>query len=684
MTKPLFCVFFFAICTSVFSQNNTFCEQLHDLKDLVKQSHYAPKPINDSLSKNVYTLFLKKLDKNRVLFTKNDIHLFEDDIYKFDDFINDNSCDFIQKYIDLLNKRIASSKSIINKFNDIPLDYSGKDTLYFNADKTNKYFINNEAAQKYWSKRIRFNILTKLIEDDSIFENIKTNFKTFEENNKSLIIQNEICLLDEKLNQNGGIEQFVKESFLDAFLQYHDSNSTYFNNSGKVLFENLVANNQFSFGISTVKNENGNIVISYIAPGSPAFKNVDLEVNDIIKSIQCNNDTLHAYCVSNEDVMAFINNDANETAVLKIKKSNGLIIDISLTKKRVEIENNSVRGYLIKNASSSIGYIKIPSFYTDLESPNGFGMANDAAKEIYKLKREKIQGLIIDLRFNGGGSMKEAADLSGMFIDRGPVSIIKYNDGETYTLKDYKRGTVFNKPLVVLVNQFSASASELFASVIQDYNRGIIVGSKTHGKSSAQIILPINDKGLGFAKLTVEKFYRPTGKSHQLIGVVPDITLPSLYDNFKTEEFYSEFPLLNDSISVNIKFTPNKKINIKKIKDKSLIRISQNSGFKDISSMNNQLLKNYINKSVQYPLTLDNVYNDINTYKSIWKSFNTKTNQVSKNLSFENTISTKQIIEYNDSEKENNQTILDELSNDITLIETHAILIDLINNNTID
>ena len=682
MFKKYFLLLSLLLSLNALSQNEIFCEQLLQLKALVKSSHYSPKPINDSLSKGIYKLFINSLDENKKLFTKHDIKDFESDLYKFDDYLNSENCEFINAYTNKLKERIELSKTYINELKDKSLNYSGLDTLYFDTDLDFTYFADSNSVKKYWNKKIRYNIVIKLIENDSVFDNIKTNFEVLEHQIKPQIIQNELCLLDELLNQNGGINQFVKESFLNAFLNYQDPNSIYFNTSNKVQFETYVANSQLSFGITTSKDSKGDIVISYIAPGSPAFKNIDLEVNDVIKSMKHKDAILETYCVSNEDISDYISDKNKQTIIFKIKKSNGLVLDIELTKKVIEIETNNVRGYLTKS-NQTIGYVKIPSFYTDLESPNGLGMANDIAKEIYKLKKENIQGLIIDLRFNGGGSMKEASDLCGMFIDRGPVSIIKYNNDETYTMKDFKRGSVFAKPIVVLVNHFSASASELFASVMQDYNRAVIVGTSTHGKSSAQVILPLDEKkDLGFAKLTVEKFYRPTVRSHQSIGVIPDIIIPSLYDNFETQERYSSFALQNDSIEPNINYIRLKELNINKLKLLSNNRIATSNNFKSISKMNIELIKNYIHKKKQYPLTLDNIYNDIDSYRKLWDWFKNATNHDLTHLKFVNTTSTNQIIQYEASAQESNKAILDDLSEDIILQETHAILMDLINSKT--
>src|SRR5690606_9880516 len=385
----------------------------------------------------------------------------------------------------------------------------------------------------YWNKRLRYLIISEAIDRDSVWSSLDKNFKTLEKELKPKIIQNQLCLIDEMLQKNGSLDVMVQELFLNAFTSYQDPNSSFFNDVDKTLFEASVSNSQLTFGITTTKNKDGDIVIAHISPGSPASLNGNFEDNDIIKSLTAKKQVLETYCVSNDDITAFISDEKNNTIIFKLKKQNGSIQDVELINSILKVEENTTTGYVLQS-TTNVGYIKIPGFYTDLESPNGLGLANDVAKELYKFDKEDIKGLILDLRFNGGGSMKEAADLSGMFINRGPLAILKFNNGETFTVKDMNRGSLFQKPIVILIDNFSASASELFAAAMQDYNRAVIVGSPSHGKSSAQVILPLDEEGtLGFTKLTTEAFYRVTGKSHQSIGVTPDIVLPSLHDNFK-------------------------------------------------------------------------------------------------------------------------------------------------------
>ncbi|NNJ83028.1 MAG: carboxy terminal-processing peptidase, partial [Flavobacteriaceae bacterium] len=315
--------------------------------------------------------------------------------------------------------------------------------------------------------------------------------------------------------------------------------------------------------------------------------------------------------------------------------------------------------------------------------PHGMGVANDIAKEIYKLKKENIQGLVIDLRFNGGGSMKEASDLCGMFIDRGPVSILKYRNGETFTVRDANRGTVFNKPIVVIQNSYSASASEYFTSVMQDYNRAVIVGTPSYGKSSMQTIVPLdkNREELGFCKITTDLFYRVTGKSNQSKGVIPDIFFPSMYDGLDVNEQFIDFSLPNDSVQIKVKHQPKRKIPLKLLREKSEYRMYIDEGFQKIKRLNKTLLRNYIQKDTIYSLTLKNVYGDLRGYNDLWKDFIGYFEERKGILTVKNTASTEELLKYSDEDKKVNALSIDEISNDIFIEEAYHIIADINNIN---
>lgn len=661
-----------------------FCEQVKALNTLIKKEHYSPKTINDSLSKGVHSLFLKSLDPDAEFFLQPDIALFKLDRFILDDYMQDKDCSFIDTYVSIFENRIHETKGYIQALQNEELDYSGKDTLYFDYQKKLSYFKNSAVAKAYWNKRMRYKIITRLLDEDSLISNVKANFKELEAKHKPKVIQNQLCLLDETLSQNGGIENFVKEAFLNAMLAYQDPNSFFFNNAEKQLFENSLSSSELSFGVITNKNSNGEIVVAYITPGSTAKINGLLEENDIILSLTSGNDVLEAFCVSNNDIIAFTNNETHHTITFKVKKTDGSILDIELTKGLVEVENNKTDSFIIEG-EKKLGYIKILSFYTNMESLKGNGLARDVAKELFKLLKAKVDGLIIDLRFNGGGSMREATELLGMFVDRGPISIVKYNTGETFTIRDPKRGVVFNEPIVILINSYSASATEYFAGTMQDYNRAVLVGTPTHGKASAQVILPLDEeRDLGFGKLTVEKFYRITGKSHQTIGVQPDIVLPTLYANIDIGEGYEPFVLKNDTINIELKYRKNPEFTLNTIIAKSHKRISNSVVFNNIKQLNQNLVTNYVKKKIDYPLTIDAIHQDLDNYFKIWEGYNelfhsndsmtygvTKTPASSKEKN--NSVITK-----------NNEAIEDEIARDMYVEEAYNIMLDLINTVNLD
>ncbi len=678
LRKRVLIAFSLFISWTYAQQDPVFCDQLSALNQRIQQHHFRPKPVNDTLSKGVFNLFLERLDEGKRFFHESDILLFQSDAYQLDDAINSGNCDFIDKYSTILKQRVEASKTYMNALNDVVFDYSGKDTLYFKSKPDFGYYKDDAAFKKYWNKRLTYFILDYLVEQDSSLSYLESNFKVLEAEIKPKIIQNQICLLDELLQKNGNISNFVKEAFLNAFANYQDPNTFFFNDSDKSQFEDSVSNHQLTFGIDTAKDKNGDIVIAYIAPGSAASLNGNFEENDVIKSLTSPTQILETFCVSNEDISAFTSNDKNETIIFKIKKQNGSVHDIQLTKTELKVVENSCTAFLL-NKKSDYAYLKIPSFYTDFDSPSGIGLTYDVANQLQLIDNKSIKGLVLDLRLNGGGSMKEAANLSGLFINKGPLAILKFGNGDTFTIEDGIKGSFFNKPVVILIDNYSASATEFFAAAMQDYNRAIIVGSPSHGKASAQIIVPLSEtEALGFCKLTVEKFYRVTGKSHQSIGVVPDIILPSLYDNFKTSEVYSPFAISNDTILPFVKHRAYKNTPLPSIRAKSKLRIESNNSFAAIKDMNSKLLSNYVDRDLNYPLTLGNVYDDVKTYNDLWVTLNNTLDFKTQRLTVKNTPETTNIL-WDVNERKLNETQIEDISTDIYIHEALAILSDIKN-----
>lgn len=677
-----FFFFFFGVVISNYGQKNeAFCAELEALSQTIAELHYQAKPIDDSLSAAVFNLFLENLDEDKRLFNQEQIANFkEKDYLKLDDYIKNNDCRFLNIYILQLEKSIAHAKQSLEKLREQPLDFSGTLKLKFSPENKHRYSKNETTQTTYWKKRISYELITNLTEEDSLLTSVKKILAEEQYERKNKLIDQQLCLLEETSNQFGGLQKFVEKQFLNAFAHYQDPHTTYLDRSDKVSFETHIASNQATFGIYTTKNNDGEIEIAQIVPGSSAFKNNKLEEGDILKKLFSENDELVVSCVSNREVVNFMNNKKHQETTFRVKKKNGPITNVKLTKTVIKVEENSTRGYLLQHNDQQIGYLKIPGFYTDLESPNGLGVANDVAKEIFKLQQEKIEGLILDLRNNGGGSMKEAITLSGMFIDKGPISIVKTHKGNISTLRDPYRGKVFEKPVLILVNQFSASASELFAGAMQDYHRAIIVGSPTYGKSTVQSIFPLDQNGeLGFSKITIQKFYGINGTTHQFKGIQPDIALPSVYDNLKRGERYLPYALASDSVEIQLEPKKLAAIPTLPLQKNSKQRISGNKSFDTIQKLREVFTNEYLEKETEYALTVENIFNDISAFQKLINQLNeVKTENISYQV--KNTSSTNNLLIFNPDDKELNEKITKSIAEDIYIEEAYFILTDFINN----
>jgi carboxyl-terminal processing protease len=363
-------------------------------------------------------------------------------------------------------------------------------------------------------------------------------------------------------------------------------------------------------------------------------------------------------------------NAANKSEVtLTIKGINGQIKTVSLTKGKIELNENTIKSFLLKG-TKSIGYISLPGFYTQFEDHSNKGCANDIARELIKLKKEKIDGLILDLRFNGGGSLYEALSLAGIFIDAGPVALMQETGQPVVTLKDLNRGTIYDGPLVIMVNGFSASASELVSAVLQDLNRAIIVGKQTYGKATGQVIMPIDKNSperSGYLKVTNERIYRITGKSLQKKGVSPDIFMPDFLESITERERDFASALNADSVVKKSYYTPLPSLPIAELSVKSKTRIATAKSFASIQQAENifsQSIPLQLKEFAQYNQALDTLM------ESLGKLTQQNLYQVQQNR-FDNSL-----LSIDDHKREINEEVLKEIQHSVFIEEAYLILLD--------
>ena len=324
-----------------------------------------------------------------------------------------------------------------------------------------------------------------------------------------------------------------------------DPHTDYFAPVEKRSFTEQMSGTFYGIGAQLTQDDNG-IKIASIQPGGAAWKSGQLVVNDVITKVgQGSEEPVDVTGYETTDAVKLIRGNLGSEVRLTIRKPDGSTKVVSLKREKIILDEGFARSAIIQKGNDKYGYILLPDFYADFDREEGARCARDVAKEIEKLKAEKVKGIAIDIRYNGGGSLYEVVQMAGLFIDQGPIVQIRNKEGRSQILADEVPGTTYNGPLVVMVNEFSASASEIFAGAIQDYKRGIIMGStSTYGKGTVQRNVafgkPLDDMGIqteyGAVKLTFQKFYRVTGSSTQKKGVVPDVIFPDEYEFLKYRE----------------------------------------------------------------------------------------------------------------------------------------------------
>ncbi|MEO8532865.1 MAG: S41 family peptidase [Flavobacterium sp.] len=618
--KKIILVFIFTT-SALFSQNSDkTCEILNKINALIQTEHVRPKPVNDSLSVFVFDNLINELDPSRNIFLLSEYkELSQKYRLNLDNLILQNDCSFLTDISSKYKAGLLRTKTVLEKIQSENIDYNKKDTIRF-YKKAFAFYLQKENLEKVWLKKLRYQILDDIAETSDNLDSLKTNFKSIESASKKMILSNEICrintLLEEKSTQ--------EEKLYNFFCTYFDPHTAYFSDDSKSSFVASLSKEHLSLGMTVNLNEKNEIIIDEIDPNGPAFKTGQIKKGDQIVSVSNQKETLQVSCSSLESVSTMILSESNKKIVLTLKRNSGKSFEVSIEKQVMKDEDNSVFSFII-GKDSKIGYIKIPSFYADLDGNSRKGCADDVAREVIKLEKDNIKGLVIDLIDNGGGSMEEAIKLAGMFIDYGPLSIVVDNKQAASVINDPYKGLIYKGPIVILVNSNTASASEFFSSILQDYNRALLLGSTTLGKATMQTIVSLDEnKNTDFLKITINKFYRVTGKSHQYIGVTPDVVLPEFYEDVYQKE--SDFPtaIKNDSIVPFLKYKTYVKRNIiDKIAKNSSVRLADNYYFNDIKKINQKIDKLINVPKSEILMNLDAIFEQKKIINSLWTEIHT-------------------------------------------------------------
>jgi carboxyl-terminal processing protease len=634
---PLLLIVLFGIIFWAFTGGNSdedlYAKQqrlLTAIGNILEQKHYSPKTIDDAFSKQVFSKYLSNLDPDKDLFLQSDINALNKYATTIDDEIKGTvTLQFYPAagtiYLKRLNEAITIYKELLSK----PFDFTVNETVQLDGDKLD-YSADEAARKEAWRKRLKYMTLDKFVElqnqreksigkDSSIN---KTDVQLEQEARKRIL-----AALDRNYNRLKLVftpdQQF--SSYVNTITDLMDPHTEYFPPIEKRGFDEEMSGRFYGIG-AQLKEEDGAIKIASLITGSPAWKSGKIQINDEIVKVAQGSDTavdVAGYAVT--DVVKLIRGSKGTEVRITFKKADGTIEVISLIRDEIVQDETFARSSVVISGDKKIGYIYLPEFYADFDRPDGNRCSADVANELIKLKKENVDGVILDLRNNGGGSLYEVVQMVGLFIKSGPVVQVKDKDGKPVMLSDNDQSVLYDGPLAVMVNELSASASEIFAAAIQDYKRGIIVGStSTYGKGTVQKNLPLGkptdlfsgQTEFGALKLTFEKFYRINGGSTQLRGVTPDVVLPDTYEYLKFREKDQASALSWDQIPQAVYQPENINMNWPEIEKKAEERINNNPTFNHIKSNTDWLNKNI---DREYYLNIDAYKKEQNQIRSTVK-----------------------------------------------------------------
>ena len=663
---------------SLFGQNDAkTCEIVSKINTLLQREHYQPKPVDDSLSVFVFDSFMDALDSNRNLFTQIEYQKLRQHRLQLDNYILQNNCSFMNEFVSVYKLALIRKKKVLEKIQKDPFDYTTKDSVRF-SKKNFPFDLIATDLERIWKKRIKYDILEDISKLSTNLDSLTQNFATLEKTTKARLLDANLCQVNSILETKNRIDDDLQNTFLNLFCTYFDPHSNYFSLAAKSSFMSGLSTSTLSLGLNVSFNEKEEIIIAEIVPGGPAAKTNKFDKEDVILKVSNTKGIEYTVsCSSIERIGELIFSDSQTEIELTIQKKNGAILKVFLQKQLMKANDNAVYSFIAEK-EAKIGYINIPSFYSNFEGNTVQGCADDVAKEIVKLQKDNIKGLVIDLQNNGGGSIEEAIKLAGMFIDIGPVSVLVDSKANQTILKDYNRGSVYTGPIVLLINGNSASASEFFAAAIQDYNRGIIIGSTSLGKATMQSILPLDEQNQqDFVKITIEKFYRITGESHQIKGIIPDISLPVLFDSVIPREISYKTAFKNDVIITKARFNPLPKTHFSELIQLSNSRIKTATLFNEISIANDQINALYNNPKKPTRLVFKDVFNDVHQIDSLWKKVK-KIVDSQRNFTISNTSYDLEKLKFDAFQQDINTYKIQNLKNSPYLEEAVAILNDYI------
>jgi len=586
------------------------------LKGALENLHLANKTVNDDLSKEAFKLYLERVDYGKQFFTEADVKSLSAYADKMDDELVSGRLTILEATTKLINKRLPQVEGWITEILAKPLDYKKKETLETDPEKR-KFSKDEKEMRALWERSLKYDVMGRLADlkeerDQDPVKKAEDAKKTGKKKKKSSADGEDLKKLDdvalEAKARAKTAESFKKilqrlrdektsdklDKFYNAIARVYDPHTNYLVPEEKEDFDIDMSGKLEGIG-AILREEGSYIKVERIVPGSASWKTKELDSEDtILKVAQGSDEPVDVVDMPLRDAVKLIRGKKGSEVRLTVKKPNGLIKTVPIVRDVVEIEESYVKGTVLEldTTKTRVGYINVPKFYRDFNDRLGRNCTDDVRKELVRMKKENIQGLILDLRNNGGGALEDARLISGLFIEKGPIVQVKASTGSVEILADQDPSIEFDKPMIVLINRFSASASEIVAAALQDYGRAIVVGGEfSHGKGTVQLVVDLDNyvapmakaySPLGALKITIQKFFRVSGGSTQYKGVTPDIILPDPYAHLESGEQFLKHSIPWAKVKP-VPYTPWKaKFNKKKVMAESKTRVKKNPRFQRI------------------------------------------------------------------------------------------------------
>lgn len=586
------------------------------IKHALENIHYRKMKIDDTVSKQAFKQFIERLDYGKQFFLQSDVKKLSKHENNINAELKTGKLYLLDDSVDLLKKRIAVVQKMQQEIFKSKFDFSQNEFIEGDPDKR-EFCKTDVELREIWRKTLKQATLSRYV---GMLDDQKSEQKALEESKKkkvdptkngvkktdSLIGLSETVLLDkahEAIQKKYAnlFDRMLKdeyedylEKYLNAVTTVFDPHTNYFPPSKKEDFDIEMSGSLEGIG-AVLQEDPPYIKVVEIVPGGAAWRQKELEVDDIILAVaQGDGDAVDLVDMRVGNAVRYIRGKKGTEVRLTVKKTDGTRKVIRIIREVVETGASFAKSSILKSKKLGhrVGYIQLPKFYRDFDNANGRNCTDDVKKELISLKKKNVSAVILDLRNNGGGSLGDANNMSGLFIKSGPIVQVRDNFGKTEVLEDTDTEVVYDGPLVVMVNRLSASASEILAGAMQDYKRAVIVGSEfTHGKGTVQVIFELNrgtilnmmGPTLGALKITLQKFYRVTGASTQFKGVTPDLFLPDIYSFDKNREQDLDNALPWDEVK-GLKYDKwnDFPYQISSLKSRSNERVQQNSKFKTI------------------------------------------------------------------------------------------------------